>query len=149
MYRVQNSSKEYATPKFMHGMKVFGSWKNKPNFQNCKNFKNIANSFIRTDKDEYSISFEERRYIYDGSLLYLIASRPDFILSVCLCAWHQSSPKESHLKVVKCIFRYLKGTTDLWLWYLNDIHFDLKGILDAEFVGARKIEKPQVANVII
>ena len=39
-----------------------------------------------------------------GSLLYLTASRPDIIFSVCLCARFQATPKESHLKCVKRIF---------------------------------------------
>jgi hypothetical protein len=30
-----------------------------------------------------------------GSLLYLYASRPDIILSVCICARFQADPKES------------------------------------------------------
>jgi hypothetical protein len=36
-----------------------------------------------------------------GSLLYLCASRPNIMLSVCLCARFQSDPKECHLLVVK------------------------------------------------
>lgn len=43
------------------------------------------------------------------------ASRLDIMVSVCLCARYQSSPKEFHLKAVRHIFRYLKGTTDLGL----------------------------------
>jgi hypothetical protein len=42
-----------------------------------------------------------------GSLFYLCASRPDIMLSVCMCARFQANPKECHLMVVKRIFRYL------------------------------------------
>jgi hypothetical protein len=45
-----------------------------------------------------------------GSLLYLCASRPDIMLSVCICARFQSDPKECHLVVVKLILRYLVHT---------------------------------------
>ena len=45
-----------------------------------------------------------------GSLLYLCASRPDIMLSVCICARFQSDPKECHLVVVKRILRYLVHT---------------------------------------
>jgi hypothetical protein len=45
-----------------------------------------------------------------GSLLYLCASRPDIMLSVCMCARFQASPKESHLTAVKRILRYLVYT---------------------------------------
>nr|GEY13930.1 copia protein [Tanacetum cinerariifolium] len=43
--------------------------------------------------------------------------RPDIMFSVCLCARFQEAPKTSHLKAVKRIFRYIKGTTHLGLWY--------------------------------
>ncbi|GJV33262.1 copia protein [Tanacetum coccineum] len=36
---------------------------------------------------------------------------------VCLCARFQEAPKTSHLEVVKRIFRYIKGTIRLGLWY--------------------------------
>ncbi|GJS34853.1 hypothetical protein Tco_0533235 [Tanacetum coccineum] len=52
-----------------------------------------------------------------SSLLYLTASRPDIMFSVCLCARFQEAPKTSHLEAVKRIFRYIKGTTHLRLWY--------------------------------
>jgi hypothetical protein len=42
-----------------------------------------------------------------GSLLYLCASQPDIMLSVCMCARFQENPKEVHLRVVKRIMRYL------------------------------------------
>jgi hypothetical protein len=45
-----------------------------------------------------------------GSLLYLCASRPDIMLSVCMCARFQANPKEVHLRAVKSIIRYLVCT---------------------------------------
>ena len=39
-----------------------------------------------------------------GSLLYLYASRPDIMLSVCICARFQANPKECHLMAVKRFF---------------------------------------------
>ncbi|GJS02838.1 retrovirus-related pol polyprotein from transposon TNT 1-94 [Tanacetum coccineum] len=44
-----------------------------------------------------------------------------------------ASPKESYLIVVKRIFRYLKGTSSLGLWYLKFSRFDLKGYLDSDY----------------
>jgi hypothetical protein len=44
------------------------------------------------------------------SLLYLCASKPDIMLSVCMCARFQSDPKEWHLRVLKRILRYLFHT---------------------------------------
>ncbi|GJR90190.1 hypothetical protein Tco_0214201 [Tanacetum coccineum] len=37
--------------------------------------------------------------------------------TVCLGAHFQDDPKTSHLEEVKRIFRYIKGTTHLGLWY--------------------------------
>ena len=45
-----------------------------------------------------------------GSLLYLCASRPNIMLSVCMCARFQADPKEVHLTAVKRIMRYLVYT---------------------------------------
>ncbi|GKC03454.1 putative ribonuclease H-like domain-containing protein [Tanacetum coccineum] len=50
-----------------------------------------------------------------GSLMYLIASRPDIMFAVCTFARFQVSPKTSYLLAVKRIFRYLKGKPKLSL----------------------------------
>nr|GEV39864.1 copia protein [Tanacetum cinerariifolium] len=42
---------------------------------------------------------------------------PDIMFSVYLCARFQEDPKTSHLEAVKHIFRYIKGTMQLGLWY--------------------------------
>ncbi|KAJ9544386.1 hypothetical protein OSB04_024093 [Centaurea solstitialis] len=60
-----------------------------------------------------------------GSLMYLTASRPDIMFSTCLCARYQSKPKDSHLKAVKRIFRYLKSTVNLSLWYPKGSGYEL------------------------
>jgi hypothetical protein len=48
-----------------------------------------------------------------GPLLYLCVSRPDIILSVCMCARFQADPKECHLRAIKRIIRYLVHISDL------------------------------------
>ena len=45
-----------------------------------------------------------------GSLLYVTALRSDVMFSVCMWARFQASPRESHLKAIKRILRYLKHT---------------------------------------
>ncbi|XP_021729788.1 uncharacterized protein LOC110696745 [Chenopodium quinoa] len=70
-----------------------------------------------------------------GSLLYLTTSRPDISFSVGLCAGFQANPKESHLKAVKRILRYLEGTDDLCLFYPRSDSFDLHGFTDADYAG--------------
>nr|GEW06357.1 uncharacterized mitochondrial protein AtMg00810-like [Tanacetum cinerariifolium] len=55
-----------------------------------------------------------------GSLMYLTSGRPDLIYVVCLCARYQAKPTEKYLNAVKRIFRCLKGTIKMGLWYSND-----------------------------
>jgi hypothetical protein len=62
-----------------------------------------------------------------GSLLYLCASKPDIMLSVCMCARFQANPKECHLVVVKRILRYLVHTQNLGLRYPKGSFFDSFG----------------------
>jgi hypothetical protein len=70
-----------------------------------------------------------------GSLLYLCASRPDIMLSVCMCARFQSDPKECHLVAVKRILRYLVATPCFGLWYPKGSTFDLIGYSDSGYAG--------------
>ena len=72
-----------------------------------------------------------------GSLLYLCASRPDIMLSVCMCARFQAAPKECHLRAVKRILRYLVHTPNLGLWYPKGSKFNLIGYSDADYAGCK------------
>jgi hypothetical protein len=72
-----------------------------------------------------------------GSLLYLCASRPDIMLSVCMCARFQSDPKECHLVAVKRILRYLVSTPCFGIWYPKGSTFDLIGYSYSDYVGCK------------
>nr|XP_016438006.1 PREDICTED: uncharacterized mitochondrial protein AtMg00810-like [Nicotiana tabacum] len=90
----------------------------------------------RLDMDEPGSLVNETMYRgIIGSLLYLIASKPDIIFRVGLRARFQSNPKESRLKAAKRILRYLKGTQDLVLYYPSEDNFDLIGHADADYAG--------------
>jgi hypothetical protein len=47
----------------------------------------------------------------------------------------QEAPKESHVLVVKRIFRYLKGTEKFGLWYLKGKDLSLTAYIDADWAG--------------
>jgi hypothetical protein len=72
-----------------------------------------------------------------GSLLYLCASRPDIMLSVCMCARFQSDPRECHLVAVKRILRYLVATPCFGIWYPKGSTFDLIGYTDSDYAGCK------------
>nr|GEW01025.1 ribonuclease H-like domain-containing protein [Tanacetum cinerariifolium] len=60
-----------------------------------------------------------------GALMYLVASRPDIVHATCYYARYQARPTAKHLKEVKRIFRYLKDTIHMGLWYPKDTGFKL------------------------
>ncbi|GJR54535.1 putative ribonuclease H-like domain-containing protein [Tanacetum coccineum] len=70
-----------------------------------------------------------------GSLMYLIASRPNIMFAVSTCSWFQVTPKTSNLFVVKRIFKYLKGQPKLGLWYPRDSLFELEAYTDSDYAG--------------
>ncbi|GJX94271.1 hypothetical protein Tco_0348857 [Tanacetum coccineum] len=70
-----------------------------------------------------------------GSLMYLTSSRLDIVQAVCYCARYQARPTEKHLKEVKRIFRYLRGTINMGLWYSKGSGFELTAFSDADHAG--------------
>nr|GEZ00438.1 uncharacterized mitochondrial protein AtMg00810-like [Tanacetum cinerariifolium] len=70
-----------------------------------------------------------------GALMYLTASRPDIMHATCYCARYQAKLTEKHLTVVKRIFRYLKDTIHIGLWYPKDTSFELTSFLDSNHAG--------------
>ncbi|GJS14470.1 retrovirus-related pol polyprotein from transposon TNT 1-94 [Tanacetum coccineum] len=76
-----------------------------------------------------------------GSLMYLTSSRPDIVQAVCYCARYQARPTEKHLKEVKRIFRYLRGTINMGLWYPKDSGFELTAFSDADHAGCLDTRK--------
>nr|GEZ84852.1 uncharacterized mitochondrial protein AtMg00810-like [Tanacetum cinerariifolium] len=63
--------------------------------------------------------------------------RPDIVHASCLCARYQAKPTEKHLKEVKRIFRYFRGTINTGLWYTNDYGFELIRFSNADYAGCK------------
>ncbi|GKC08881.1 retrovirus-related pol polyprotein from transposon TNT 1-94 [Tanacetum coccineum] len=72
-----------------------------------------------------------------GSLMYLTSSRPDLVFAVCMCARYQAKPTKKHLHVVKQIFRYLRGTLNMGLWYSKDTSIALTAYAAADHTGCQ------------
>ncbi|GKD35741.1 retrovirus-related pol polyprotein from transposon TNT 1-94 [Tanacetum coccineum] len=70
-----------------------------------------------------------------GGLMYLTASRPDIAFATFVCARYQARPTEKHLKEVKRIFRYLRQSINMGLWYSKDSGFELIAYADADHAG--------------
>nr|GEY77965.1 hypothetical protein [Tanacetum cinerariifolium] len=67
--------------------------------------------------------------------------RPNIVHATCLCTRYQAKPTEKHLKEVKIIFRYLRGTINTGLWYTKDFGFKLTGFSDADYAGCKDTVK--------
>ncbi|GJU74364.1 retrovirus-related pol polyprotein from transposon TNT 1-94 [Tanacetum coccineum] len=89
---------------------------------------------LTRDEDEESVDDTKYRGMI-GSLFYPTACRPNIMFSVCLCPHFQTVPKTSHLEVVKRIFRYLKGTTHLGLWYPKGTSVETIIYVDSDHAG--------------
>ncbi|GJZ21542.1 retrovirus-related pol polyprotein from transposon TNT 1-94 [Tanacetum coccineum] len=104
--------------------------------EDSKPMKTPMSFNTKLTKDEECESVDSTKYRgMIGSLLYLTASRPDIMFSVCLCARFQEAPKTSHLEAVKCIFRYIKGTTHLGLWYPKGTGIETVVYADSDHAG--------------
>jgi hypothetical protein len=90
------------------------------------------------DLDKGGKSVDQKAYrSMIGCLLYLCDSRPDIMLSICMCARFQSDPKECHLVAVKRILRYLVHMPCFGIWYLKGSTFDLIGYLVSDYAGCK------------
>ncbi|GJX86880.1 retrovirus-related pol polyprotein from transposon TNT 1-94 [Tanacetum coccineum] len=62
-------------------------------------------------------------------------NRPDIAFATFVCARYHTRPTDKHLKEVKRIFRYLKQTINVGLWYSKDSGFELIAYSDADHAG--------------
>ncbi|GKD56381.1 uncharacterized mitochondrial protein-like protein, partial [Tanacetum coccineum] len=93
---------------------------------------------LKLDEDLMGILVDQTRFRgMVGSLMYLTASRPDLVFAVCMCARYQAKPTKKHLEAIKRIFRYLKGTINMGLWYPKDNAMSLTAYADADHAGCQ------------
>ncbi|GJU16034.1 putative ribonuclease H-like domain-containing protein [Tanacetum coccineum] len=132
---------------FMCQDKYVAEMLKKFDFANVK----IASTPIETQKplvkDEEASDVDVHLYrSMIGSLMYLTASRPDIMFAVCACSRFQVTPKSSHLSAVKRIFRYLKGTPKLGLWYPRVSSFDLESYSDSDYARVNLDRKSTIGG---
>nr|GEW66959.1 hypothetical protein [Tanacetum cinerariifolium] len=83
-----------------------------------------------------------------GTLMYLSSSRPDLVFTVCMYARYLAKPTEKHLHTVKRIFRYIRGTINMGLWYLKYSCIALTAFADADHVGCQDTRKRCCAQIL-
>nr|GEW14112.1 retrovirus-related Pol polyprotein from transposon TNT 1-94 [Tanacetum cinerariifolium] len=106
----------------------------------------VEKSKLDEDKEGKAIDPSHYRGMI-GTLLYLIASRPDLLFAICMCARYQARPTEKHVYAVKRIFRYLYGTVHRGLWYLKDSSVALTAFVDADHAGCQDTRHSTAGSV--
>nr|GEX04081.1 Gag-Pol polyprotein [Tanacetum cinerariifolium] len=122
--------KVYRLKKALYGLKQAPrTW-----YDELSNF--LVSKGFSKDADLNGTSVDQTKYrSMVGALMYLTASRPDIVHATCYCARYQAKPTEKHLTAIKRIFRYLKYTIYMGLWYPTDTGFELTDFLDSDHAG--------------
>jgi hypothetical protein len=68
-------------------------------------------------------------------LQYLTFTRPDIAYAVQQVCLHMHDPRDSHLTAMKCILRYLRGTSNYGLLLRRSRSTDLAVYTDADWAG--------------
>ncbi|XP_058726396.1 secreted RxLR effector protein 161-like [Vicia villosa] len=105
--------------------------------ENASHKRTPTPTHLKLSKDENSVCVDQSLYkSMIGSLLYLIASRPDIAFTVGVCARYQAEPKVSHINQVKRILKYVSGTSDYGMLYTRGSGFLLTRYCDADWAGS-------------
>ncbi|XP_021321755.1 uncharacterized protein LOC110437601 [Sorghum bicolor] len=70
-----------------------------------------------------------------GALQYLTVTRPDIAFAVQQVCLHMHDPCEPHLALLKCILRYVRGTTSHGLLLRASSNFNITVYSDADWAG--------------
>ena len=76
-------------------------------------------------------------------------TRPDIAFAVNLLARYSSAPTRRHWNGIKHILRYLKGTTDMGLFYSANCSPNLVGYADAGYLSYPHKARSQTGYVFI
>jgi hypothetical protein len=97
----------------------------------------VKKDHFRPREDDEEILGPEVPYLSAiGALMYLAnCTRPDIAFSVNLLARYSSAPTRRHWNGVKHVLRYLRGTTDMGLFYPRGSNSQLVGYADAGFLS--------------
>ncbi|WJZ95069.1 hypothetical protein VitviT2T_013864 [Vitis vinifera] len=105
------------------------------NMVDCKPMSTPLEAKTRTSSNE--VLLEDPSYFRGlvGALQYLTLTRPDLSYSVNNASQFMHAPIVVHLKMVRRILRYVKGTIDIDLHFTSITTLDLCAFSDADWPG--------------
>nr|GEW95939.1 zinc finger, CCHC-type [Tanacetum cinerariifolium] len=86
---------------------------------------------IKTEGGELVDATEYRSLI--GCLRYLLHTRPDLSYSVGLLSRFMQEPREQHMKAIRQVLRYIKGTLNFGISYYKKVGCKLLGYSDSSY----------------
>ncbi|GAU50271.1 hypothetical protein TSUD_131240 [Trifolium subterraneum] len=122
---------------FIHQMKYATEILGRFQMEKCNTVCSPIITGIKLVKDESGKACDAKTYKQMvGSLMYLLATRPDLAFVVCLVARFMDRPTEMHIAAIKRIMRYVKGTTDFGILYSKtNESLQLDGWSDSDYAG--------------
>ena len=95
----------------------------------------------KTKDDPYQPCEEEEEIIDKskyltavGAFTYLTThTKPDIVFATSILARHSQSPTSRHWNAVNHLMRYLRGTSDLGLFYQKSNHSEILGYANSGF----------------
>lgn len=112
--------------------------------QDCKPMSTPISTSLKLGKDESMEKEYESLYrSLIGSLLYLIATRPDILFAISLLSRFLHSPRETLFTTAKRVLKYIKGTRTFGMFFPSFEGESLKlvGYYDSNWGGC--IEDPK------
>ena len=104
--------------------------------------------FVFAKKDEELLDPEVPYLSAIGTLKYLAnCIRPNIVFFVNLLAIYSSAPTRRHWNGIKHILRYLRGTTDMGLFYSRESKQQLLGYADVGYLSDPHKGRSQLKNV--
>ena len=104
--------------------------------EDCNPVHNPIVPGLKMVRDENGVKVDGTMYKQIvGSLMYLIATRPDIVYSVNLISRFMEHPTQLHLVAAKRILRYLKGTLGFGMFYKKGGKLKLIGYTDSDYAG--------------
>lgn len=105
--------------------------------ENCKPVSTHLMQNLKLIKDDGGRKTDEKIYrSLVGSLLYLTITRPDITFAANLLSRFRQEPTEMHFQAAKRVLRYIKGNTEMGIWFKRSEKLDLTGYTDSDWAGS-------------
>ena len=105
--------------------------------------REILKNFQMEDCEAMNTPMNKRRWSNEahfrgfvGCLMYLTATRPDILSTVCILSRFMHCASETHLQVAKRVVRYIKGTINFGVKFKKCLDFNLFGFSYSDWGGS-------------